>query len=286
MLNSAIDVDALIDDRPADGVFRVRRDIFNDPRVFDLEMAHIFEATWVYVGLESQIAQPHDFITTTIGRQPVIVMRGVDGHIGSFINSCRHRGTLVCPLKSGNQKQHVCRYHGWAYDSSGKNIAIPGLREGQYPDGFESLDHNLVRVPRLENYRGFLFASLSADVPPLEHHLGEVRLFLDLMADQAPQGLELVPGEITYTFDANWKFQFENGLDAYHFPSTHGSYMEVIRMRADGGRTEGTTKHVEEEPPGNGGSFSFERGHALMWSNRNAARIRITSMYEPCVDGK
>ena len=35
-----------------------------DPEVYEAEMRHIFEATWVFVGLETQIPNPHDFITT------------------------------------------------------------------------------------------------------------------------------------------------------------------------------------------------------------------------------
>jgi benzoate/toluate 1,2-dioxygenase alpha subunit/2,4,5-trichlorophenoxyacetic acid oxygenase 1 len=119
-----IDIDRLIDDRPQDGIFRVRREIFRDPSVFDAEMAHIFEGTWVFIGLESQVRKANDYFTTYIGRQPVLVTRDRDGALHCFFNSCRHRGTTVCPFRAGNAKLHVCRYHGWAYDSGGRNVAI------------------------------------------------------------------------------------------------------------------------------------------------------------------
>jgi benzoate/toluate 1,2-dioxygenase alpha subunit/2,4,5-trichlorophenoxyacetic acid oxygenase 1 len=63
----------LIDDRPQDGVFRVHRDAFRDPAVFELEMQRFFERGWVFVGHESQIPHPHDFVTVRIGRSPVII---------------------------------------------------------------------------------------------------------------------------------------------------------------------------------------------------------------------
>jgi phenylpropionate dioxygenase-like ring-hydroxylating dioxygenase large terminal subunit len=261
-------VDGLLDDRPQEGVFAVNRKAFTDPHIFDLEMKHIFEATWMFVGLESQVANKHDFFTTLVGRQPVIIARDGDGKLGCFLNSCRHRGMLVCPLRSGNQQFHVCRYHGWSYNSAGKSVGIPHQRDGLYPAGFESQDHGLVPVACFENYRGFLFVSLQPEVPPLDQHLGEAKTFLDLVADQSDQGMEILSGGVTYTFDANWKLQFENGLDFYHFSSTHASYVDVAKKRP----AEGEARWVDDAMIDQG-TFSFERGHAVMWSNRNSLRV-------------
>jgi benzoate/toluate 1,2-dioxygenase alpha subunit/2,4,5-trichlorophenoxyacetic acid oxygenase 1 len=222
----------LIDDRPQDEVFSVDRRLFTDPRIFELEMRYIFERTWVFVGLESQIAQPDSFLTAHIGRQPILLMRDKDGALSCFLNTCRHRGTIVCPFKQGQRKLHVCRYHGWTYDSAGRNVTVTELANGQYPSHFAQQSHDLIRVARFDNYRGFLFASLSPDVPPLDEHLGETRKFLDLVVDQSPVGrVEHIPGETIYTFDANWKLQFENGLDYYHFGTTHSSYVDILRRQ-------------------------------------------------------
>ncbi|HKS20683.1 MAG TPA: aromatic ring-hydroxylating dioxygenase subunit alpha [Bradyrhizobium sp.] len=264
-MNKRISLDELIDDRPEDKVFRVARTMFTDPEILDLEMKYIFESTWSFVGLETQLPEPHRFVTTFIGRQPVILMRDAAGKVGCFLNTCRHRGTLLCPFKHGRQKFHVCRYHGWSYDSSGKNVAVTGAADGQYPPLFDQVDKGLVPVARLESYRGLIFASLAKDVPPLTEYLGDARVFIDLMVDQSPVGqLEFVPGDITYTFDANWKLQFENGLDYYHFASTHSSYVDVLSKRS---------LPVTEEPADEivgQGSFNFGHGHAANWSIKRA----------------
>jgi phenylpropionate dioxygenase-like ring-hydroxylating dioxygenase large terminal subunit len=267
MQDLGLNIAGMIDDRPGDMVFSVDRRLFTDARIYELEMKYIFERTWVFVGLESQIPNPDDFVTGHIGRQPILLMRDKDGTIGCFLNTCRHRGTLVCPFKSGQRKLHVCRYHGWTYDSAGRNVAVTALSDGQYPPGFSEEDHNLVKVARFGNYRGFLFASLSPDVPPLEDHLGEARTFLDLVIDQSPVGrVEFVPGESSYTFDANWKLQFENGLDYYHFASTHSSYVDILKRRPPSAASSvGLAQHAEAEPEGQG-SFNFDYGHAVNWS--------------------
>jgi phenylpropionate dioxygenase-like ring-hydroxylating dioxygenase large terminal subunit len=274
MIASHIDIDSLIDDRPAEGVFRVRREIFTDQQVFDLEMQHIFEGTWMFVGLESELPKAHDFITATVGRQPVLVTRDGAGKLGAFLNSCRHRGTIVNARKCGNQKYHVCPYHGWAYNSGGRNIAITNQREGCYPDAFTADNHDLVAVPRFGNYRGLLFVSLSADVVALEEHLGDARIFLDMVLDQGRQGLEFLPGTITYTFDANWKLQFENGTDHYHFASTHVSYAELLQSRW---AAEPPGPAIYEEPDAIG-SFNFQRGHSVMWGMGDRGTIHMNAI--------
>ena len=48
-------LDTAVQDDPASGVFRVGRDIFTDPQIFELEMKHIFEGNWIYLAHESQI---------------------------------------------------------------------------------------------------------------------------------------------------------------------------------------------------------------------------------------
>ena len=263
----------MVDDRPADQLFQLDRRMFTDPAVYEAEMRFVFERTWNYVGLESQLRRPHDFLTTFVGRQPVLLTRDKDGKLGGFLNTCRHRGTVVCPFKHGRQKFHVCRYHGWAYDSAGRNVSITEQEAGHYPPSFGTANHDLVPVARLASYRGFIFASLSPEVPALEEHLGDARIFLDLVADQSPsEELEIVPGEVSYTFDANWKLQFENGLDYYHFASTHSSYVDILKQRKVAGAGAGFTEEADDEPNGQG-SFNFGHGHAVNWS------VKKTQLY-------
>ena len=103
---------AMVDDRPADRAFRIDRAMYEDPAVFDAEMARIFETTWVYVAHESQIAKPGDYLWTEVGRQPVIINRLDDGRVAGVINACSHRGALLTAKRQGNARVLVCRYHG------------------------------------------------------------------------------------------------------------------------------------------------------------------------------
>lgn len=263
---SDIPIDALLNDHADEGVFRVNPIAFTDPEIFNLELTRIFESTWIFIGLESEVANSHDYVTRNIGRRSVILQRDKNHQLRCFLNSCRHRGTTLCPMTRGNKKLHVCRYHGWSYDTTGRNIGVTNRDEGQYPNVFSDNEHDLLPVAALESYRGFVFASLSNDVPSLTEHLGDARIMLDLVADQAPDGLEFVPGEANYTFSGNWKLQFENGLDAYHFPATHAAFVNIIKRRDPSeipSHLHGLEKDIK---PVSGGTISFPRGHAVSWS--------------------
>jgi benzoate/toluate 1,2-dioxygenase alpha subunit len=257
-----------VDDRPAEGVFRVHKDAFSDPEVFELEMKYIFERVWNFLGLESQIPKPNDFFTTHIGRTPVLVSRNVQGGAGAFINACRHKGATVCRLEQGNAKFHVCPYHGWAYDSAGKNVDIKDRAAGAYAPAFEAENHDLLPIARIASYRGFLFGSLSPDVPPLEEWLGDMKKMLDLSVDQSTQGVEFIPGRSAYTFRSNWKLQLDNALDGYHLTSTHSSFMDLQARRRKGeGHLDAKQYDWSTRGKTEGGMFSFVNGHSCTWGD-------------------
>jgi len=263
----------LVDDRPKDGVFRVNRAIFRDPDLFELEMKHIFEGGWVFVGLATQAENPHDYFTSFVGRVPIVVSRDGEGVLNCFVNACPHKGVRLVHKVCGNARRHVCPYHSWTFDSGGINRNIKWKKSGCYAPAFDEESHDLAPVARFGEYRGFLFASLNPDVPSLDDFLGETRKLLDLVVDKSPEGVvELVPGRVTFTYAANWKMQLENCSDQYHFTSTHPSYIRILDQRAREKAEEvvqatlGAADFWQEDAAGiTGGTMSFEHGHVLNW---------------------
>jgi benzoate/toluate 1,2-dioxygenase alpha subunit len=219
-IQKALDT-AVVDDS-ASGVHRVNRDIFTDPELFELEMKHIFEGNWVYLAHASQIPNKNDYFTTYIGRQPIFITRNKDNEVHAFINACSHRGSMICRHKRGNKATFTCPFHGWTFSNSGRLLKVKDPDGAGYPDRFNTDDsHDLAKIARFESYRGFLFGSLNPDVKSLAEHLGETTKIIDLMVDQAPDGLEVLRGSSSYTYDGNWKLQAENGADGYHVSSLH-----------------------------------------------------------------
>ena len=272
---TAPDIDRLVVDLADQGDFRVHRDVFRDPAVFELEMKYIFERNWVFVGLDSQAPNPNDYFTSWVGRQPIVVARDKSGQLGAFVNSCTHKGARIAHHRAGNTKQWVCSYHGWAFDTAGQCIYIKDQESGCYAEPFNRLDHNLKKI-RFGQYRGFLFASLSDDVPSLDEHLGEAKKLLDLVWDQGPDGIEAVPGVSTYTYDANWKMQIENCIDGYHLTSCHPSFMNVVSRRKAGESKNKQVKSIDFNVMDvvKGGTACLPRGHAIIYATNPAEEER------------
>ncbi|WP_294240187.1 Rieske 2Fe-2S domain-containing protein [uncultured Sphingomonas sp.] len=259
-------------DNPATGAFRCRRDVFTDPALFELEMQHIFEGNWVYLAHESQIPANNDYLTTHIGRQPIIITRDKTGTLNAVINACAHRGAMLCRRKHGNKGSFTCQFHGWTFSNAGKLLKVKDGKTGDYPAGFNTEgSHDLTRVARFENYRGFLFGSLNADVLPLEDWLGSTRIVIDQMVDQAPDGLEVLRGSSTYVYDGNWKLQIENGADGYHVSAVHWNYAATANRRAEDSikavDVDGWSKSV-------GGVYAFDHGHILLWTKLLNPEVR------------
>ncbi|AER57629.1 Rieske (2Fe-2S) domain-containing protein [Pseudoxanthomonas spadix BD-a59] len=261
-----------VQDDPVAGLYRCRRDIFTDPDLFELEIKHLFESNWVYLAHESQIPNNNDYFTTYIGRQPVVITRDKAGELHALINACAHRGAMLCRRKHGNKGSFTCPFHGWTFSNTGKLLKVKDEKTTQYPPQFgEHGSHDLKRVARLQSYRGFLFGSLSEQVAPLEDFLGETRIIIDQIVDQAPDGLEVLRGSSSYIYDGNWKLQMENGCDGYHVSSVHWNYAATMGRRKQTGTkavdANGWSKSV-------GGVYGFDNGHILLWTNSLNPEVR------------
>ncbi|MBG5755571.1 benzoate 1,2-dioxygenase large subunit [Pseudomonas aeruginosa] len=261
-------VRSLLEEDPERGVYRCKREMFTDPRLFELEMKHLFEGNWVYLAHDSQVAGNNDYLTTTIGRQPIVIARNRDGQLNAFINACSHRGAMLCRHKSGNRSTYTCPFHGWTFSNSGKLLKVKDPAGAGYPQGFNCEgSHDLARVARFESYRGFLFGSLNPDVRPLAEHLGESAKIIDMIVDQSPQGLEVLRGSSSYVYEGNWKLTAENGADGYHVSSVHWNYAATQSQRQQrAAEGQPRTMSAGGWARQGGGFYSFEHGHMLLWS--------------------
>src|SRR6201991_2475445 len=94
---------------------RVHGSLYTDPSVFADELDRIWYSGWVYVGHESEVAHPNDYVVKCIGPQSVIMTRDRAGQIHLLLNRCAHRANLVCDAERGNSNALRCHYHGWTF---------------------------------------------------------------------------------------------------------------------------------------------------------------------------
>jgi phenylpropionate dioxygenase-like ring-hydroxylating dioxygenase large terminal subunit len=229
----SLDVRALVE---AD---RVHRLVYTDPEIFALEIERIFARAWIYVGHVSQTPNPGDFITTTVARRPVVMIRQDDGGIQVLRNRCGHRGAMVVTQRCGHAQMLRCAYHGWTYHRDGTLNQIP-LADGYEGTSFDRCDpaQSMPALPRVASYRGFVFASLAADGPDLESFLGPARAALDNMIERAPDGaIEVAGGSYRTVQRNNWKIYLENLHDGLHPMIVHQASVDASRevAKARGG---------------------------------------------------
>lgn len=122
----------LVED-PTRHVYKLHRAAFTDAELFELEMQHIFEGNWIYLAHESQIPNVNDYLTTKIGRQPIVITRNKAGELNAIINACSHRGATLCRHKKGNKANFTCTFHGWTFNNSGKLLKVKDANEAGYP---------------------------------------------------------------------------------------------------------------------------------------------------------
>jgi phenylpropionate dioxygenase-like ring-hydroxylating dioxygenase large terminal subunit len=266
------DVGALVEDG------RVHRRVYTDPAIFELELQRIFARAWLYVGHESQVPNAGDFLTTTLARQPVIMVRCADGVVRVLFNRCAHRGALVAAERAGHVEQFRCAYHGWTYRLDGALLSIP-CEEDYAGTGFDRACADMKLLPRAASYRGFVFASLAADGPDLAEFLGPAGASLDNMVERAPAGeLEIAGGCFETLQRSNWKIYLENLHDGAHAMIVHQSTFEAAR-RAAAAAPDPLTRFRAEVVAANSQNYdemgalevtAYPRGHSDMKGFRRA----------------
>lgn len=281
-------LDYLYDDAEK-GIHRVDRRIFTDEEIFEKEMKYIFEKNWMYLCHESQIKNPNDYYTTHMGRQPVIITRDREGEIHGFINACTHRGSQLVNTMKGNKRVLMCPFHGWCFNTKGDLLDCGKTEKAGYSDGFDPSELGLKAIGNIESYRGFVFGVLDDNACTLDEYLAEAKHLIDMMVEQSEEGLEVLPGATTYTYDGNWKLQAENGVDGYHVESIHANYVLTVKNRIKIKKDEDAVKaadigNIKTLP---GGYYDLGQGHVLLWSefpNLEDRPLAVSGRYEELVE--
>lgn len=259
---------------------RVHRSVYTDAAVFEAELARIFGRAWLYVGHESQVARPGDFFATRLGRQPVILARHTDGALHVLHNRCAHRGPKVVSVESGNAAEFRCCYHGWTYATDGRLTAAPYCADNFGAHDLDPRGYGLQPVARVDSYRGFVFASLSAEGPDLSTFLGPLLSSFDDLVDRGPDGVEVAGGVFKHYYDGNWKLYLENIIDPAHPLFVHESSIAAGKGQAETG--DGAGEIARRQMVQNGEVwrlyerptvFAFPHGHAFMGDYHSDAKL-------------
>jgi len=184
-----------------------------DPDFATLERDRVWRRTWLYVAHTSQLAEPGSYVTSDRSGSPLVVVRGEDGVVRAFYNSCRHRAAPVVRDECGTARRLTCQYHSWSYDLAGRLRAVPDARN------FVDLDQEeLGLVPvRCEEWEGFVFTNEDPDAVPLVEHLGALA---EQMREVDGTRLRWIDRQV-HPVEANWKVVVDAFLEVYHIRTVH-----------------------------------------------------------------
>ena len=207
----------------------VSRELYVNPDIFDQEMEQIFQRCWLFLGHESQLPNPGDFVISRMGTEEVILVRDrKDLQIRAFLNSCRHRGMKVVRYDQGNALIFTCPYHAWTYDTTGCLVGAgfqysPEAYAGELPKH----EWGLAQVAQFKNFYGSLWATWDPKAPSFEEYLGpfteSLRHCLQ-SSDGVDGGLDMFPPFQRHRLPTNWKVPgFTSVTDLTHTAMTHRS---------------------------------------------------------------
>jgi Rieske 2Fe-2S family protein len=209
--------------RPPDHARTLPAPAYVSPEVFEWERGSFFDDSWVCLGRSTDLVEPGDQRAVRVGDQAILLVRGKDGVLRGFFNTCRHRGheLLPCGGPQVNNRFIRCPYHSWAYGLDGRFKSAPNFADR---DGWrrDDPDNSLVRA-RVEEWGGWMWVNSSGDAPPLLEHVGNLADALE------PYELEaLVRAEAhDYVIEANWKLIGENYHECYHCTTIHPELCQV-----------------------------------------------------------
>ncbi|HKY90715.1 MAG TPA: aromatic ring-hydroxylating dioxygenase subunit alpha [Nevskiaceae bacterium] len=183
------------------------------------EVAKLWPKAWQLAGREEQVLTPGDHLVYDIVDASVIVMRGDDGRLRGFHNSCLHRGRALRNV-AGNTRELRCPFHGFTWDLKGGFKSLPCAWD------FQHLDRTKLDLPqvRVETWGGFVFVNFDEHAPPLIEYLGPLpQHFAGYLMDRS---CTLV--HVQRRIPCNWKVGQEAFFESMHVRHTHPQIMTFI----------------------------------------------------------
>jgi glycine betaine catabolism A len=187
------------------------QDFYTDPDVFAFDLTAIHGRSWILAGFEVEVPGPGSYLSFSIGRSSVLIVRDRQGNLRGFHNTCRHRGAQICEAGHGQRSWIICPYHQWTYDLDGRLANAPRM-----PETFDRTQHGL-RPIHVETIAGSVYVCLADHPPAFDAFRAQ---FVPLLAPHDLANAKLA-FESTMPVRANWKLVMENARECYHCAVRH-----------------------------------------------------------------
>ena len=197
----------------ADGIMVKPVADYIDNEVIGSEVNKIFYDYPVPIALSAELKDNNSYKATKVIDTPLLITKGEDGVVRTFINICKHRGAPVCPEGIGKKSKFNCTYHGWMYDNTGNLVNI------FKSDTFGDIDKSKIKLTELfcEERSGFIWACLNPDI---KYDLNQWMNGFDAELDD----IDLENWHLFKSIKINgpmWKICWDGYTDGYHHHMVH-----------------------------------------------------------------
>ncbi|MEN3953094.1 aromatic ring-hydroxylating dioxygenase subunit alpha [Iodidimonas sp. SYSU 1G8] len=199
---------------PDMGTALIPSDRYTSSAFMRLEWERMWSRVWLVGCREEEIPDTGDYITTEIGSESLLIVRGEDRKSRAFFNVCNHRGNQVKFDKCGNSRTLQCAYHFWEYDLTGKLVNVPD--EEDFHQGCPK-DLLSLKEIRTDVWGGFVWFNLNPDAEPLMDYLGVIPSHLDAYGFDRMAMTQ----NFTVEWDCNWKTSVDAFNEVYHVQCIH-----------------------------------------------------------------
>jgi phenylpropionate dioxygenase-like ring-hydroxylating dioxygenase large terminal subunit len=199
-------------DRPFQEAHAMHPGLYRSEGILTLEAERIFLCEWLCVGRSADIPNVGDYLTFSIGDQPIFTIRASNSEIKSYANVCLHRMMRLLEDR-GNCKRIVCPYHAWTYDPEGRLIGAPYMGKST---NFTMRNLHLPAV-RTEIWHGWIYVTLAQSPLTVAERLKP----LEGIVERYNMEHYLPVATANYVWDTNWKLLTENFMEGYHLPVAH-----------------------------------------------------------------
>ena len=205
--------------------YALERPFYTDPEIFEHDLEAVFYREWLFAIPACEIPKAGDFVTHQVGAYGIVIVRGGDGEIRAFHNTCRHRGSVLCKAAKGNNPKLVCPYHQWTYELDGRLLWARDMGAD-----FDPTQHGLKTV-HCRELAGLVYLCLAADAPDFDAFAETVAPYLAVhdLSDAK------IAFQSTIVENGNWKLVWENNRECYHCGGNHPSLCRSFSDRPDGG---------------------------------------------------
>ena len=198
---------------------------YTNEDLFEVETQTVFSNSWQFAARVDQLINPGNYVTSEIGGEPVVIVRGNDGKLRAFFNVCRHHAAAVLTEPEGCAPQLRCPYHGWTYSLAGELKGTPDFND---VCNFDRANNGLIPV-EMAVWENWVLVRLRRE----QHNSAREPAVVESELGKQIESLNL--GALhwferrRYELKCNWKVFVDNYLDGgYHVPHLHKGLDSVL----------------------------------------------------------